>query len=514
MKTLLVRTSAALALLAGVSAACSAWADDLNYVPFPNVRAPHLPTPNAADTGEVNKDIQFIADRQAIINHVTAYSYLIDEGRWDEWYALFANDFEFVNTTPELGTVTVKGMEAFKALVNERYIIPGKTSRAVRRHTMGNVNVINQTANTATVRTYMLISNVPDSDKLLTLTTGTYNANLEKRNGKWTITRWYIEADAPLAPSQLPEGFLPGVVTYVPDPFIQIPDAVVGPVKGGLVTPLDRPAGDPMSGHLYTPSALMSWKGADFVLVDYLTDTKSVASFLPEQVTTMPIKDVPGYAAVKLIWAHYRESSFQPYDEFFVSIPCLYKGQLYLYVPLIYVDNDEALAAGRELGGWPKKLGAMKMEQFGSEYLVSFSRQGETLVSASFNVGSKLFSTPLPADKPVTLGYPYNLTLPLPAPNGKPQESFPLPTATLKVIPGVGSDSPAPVVAQLIGANWRLSGTFNGSSDVSLKFNAQSENDPFYKLPILKVLDAVVVHGEMDLALKEITVLDDLLAKK
>jgi hypothetical protein len=63
-----------------------------------------------------------------------------------------------------------------------------------------------------------------------------------------------------------------------------------------------------------------------------------------------------------------------------------------------------------------------------------------------------------------------------------------------------------PVVAQLIGANWRLSGAFNGSSNVSLGFNNQSEDDPFYKLPILKVLDAVVVRGEMDLALKEITV--------
>jgi acetoacetate decarboxylase len=514
MKHNAVRAAQAVALAISISPASVSLAQQTNYVPFPNVRAPHLPTANAADSGAVNTDVQFIADRQAIINHVTAYSYLIDEGRWDEWYALFSDDFEFVNTTPELGTVTVKGMAAFKALVNERYIIPGRTSRAIRRHTMGNVNVIAQTPTTAIVRTYMLISNVPDSDKLLTLTTGTYNGTLEKRNGKWTITRWYIEADAPLAPSQLPEGFLPGVVTYVPDPFIQIPDAVVGPIKGSVVTPIDRPATDSAAGHLYTPSALMTWKNADFVLVDYLTDTKSVAAFLPEQVTTLPIPDVPGYAAVKLIWAHYRESSFQPYDEFFVSIPCLYKGQLYLYVPLIYVDNDEALAAGRELGGWPKKFGEIKMRQFGKDYQVSFSRQGQPLVSASFTLGSKLFSTPLPADKPVTLGYPYNLTLPLPPPSGSPQESFPLPTATLKVIPGVGSDSPPPVVAQLIGANWRLSGNFNGSSNVSLGFNNQSDDDPFYKLPVLKVLDAVVVRGEMDLALKEITVLDDLLAKK
>jgi len=92
---------------------------------------------------------------------------------------------------------------------------------------MDNVNVINQTATTATVRTYMVISNLPDSNPLLTLTTGTYDTNLEKRGGKWTITRWYIEADGPLAPSELPEGFPPGTVAYVLAPNIAHPDVAI-----------------------------------------------------------------------------------------------------------------------------------------------------------------------------------------------------------------------------------------------------------------------------------------------
>ena len=131
-----------------------------------------------------------------------AYSYLIDEGRWDDWFALFSDDVVFETTTPELGTVLIKGKKAFMALVDERYILPGKTSKGVRRHTHGNVHVAEQTATTAKVRTYMLISSVPAADQLHVLTTGTYNANLEKRDGKWTITRWYIEVDAPLSPSR------------------------------------------------------------------------------------------------------------------------------------------------------------------------------------------------------------------------------------------------------------------------------------------------------------------------
>jgi hypothetical protein len=38
-----------------------------------------------------------------------------------------------------------------------------------------------------------------------------------------------------------------------------------------------------------------------------------------------------------------------------------------------------------------------------------------------------------------------------------------------------------------------------------------SEDDPFYKLPVLKVLGSMYVYGDMTLALKEIKVLEDLL---
>ena len=88
---------------------------------------------------------------------------------------------------------------------------------------MGNIHVASQTATTAKVRTYMLISTVPAADKLNILTTGTYNGSLEKRNGKWTITRWYIEADAPLAPSKLPQGYPESELKYIPDPRTPAP---------------------------------------------------------------------------------------------------------------------------------------------------------------------------------------------------------------------------------------------------------------------------------------------------
>jgi hypothetical protein len=187
-----------------------------NFAPHNNAPGPPRLRMEVADgSGKVNTDIQFIADRQAIVNTITAYSYLFDEGRWEEFFALFSEDLVFETTTPEIGTVISHGKKVFREIFQERY---GKTSTAVRRHTQGNVHVAEQTATTAKVRTYMLISTVLAADKLQVLTTGTYNAELEKRKGRWVITRWYIEVDAPLALSSLPHGFSKEEFQWIPDP--------------------------------------------------------------------------------------------------------------------------------------------------------------------------------------------------------------------------------------------------------------------------------------------------------
>ena len=479
------------------------------FVPHKTVPGPPRLEMAIADySGTVNTDATFVADRLAIVNHVMAYSYLIDEGRWDDWFGLFSDDIAFESTTPELGTVLIKGMRAFKDLVDSRYIIPGKNSKGVRRHTQGNVHVAEQTATTAKVRTYMLISSVPAADHLHVLTTGTYNAELEKRGGKWTITRWYIEADAPLSPSPLPEGFTADEFKWIPDPSVEMPGAgkVAVPVQGKVSL-----KNHPFSmGGLYDNAPVWNWKDIDIVIVDYLTDANSAAAMLPEQLSTFPIPELPGYAAVKAVWAHYRDSSFGPYNEFMPVIPCLHNGEMYLDVPLIYVDNDAAMAGGREIGGWPKKLATITFDRIGDEYRCYLERHGQRLASSSIKIGGKLFSTPLPANEPMSLPYPYNMTLPLPPPTGKEQKTVALPTASLKVMPQVGSDEP--LVARVIGSPWLMSGNFYKASEGSISYR-KSEADPFYKLPVLNVLGATSFEGDMSLAFKDMKVLADLLKK-
>jgi acetoacetate decarboxylase/3-phenylpropionate/cinnamic acid dioxygenase small subunit len=504
---------AGLAVLAGALAflAAGASAAEKEFQPHRNAPGPQRLSMEKADTtGAVHnpKDLQFLADRQAIVNKVQAYSYLIDEGRWEDWFDIFSEDILFETTVPELGTMSIKGKPKFREMVDERYIKPSKgpNKETVRRHTMANIHVVEQTPTTAKVRTYMLISKVPHADKLKILTTGTYNVELEKRDGKWTITRWYIECDAPLAPSKFPKG---PEVTYIPDPRFVIPGAQAGPLPGRIEVS-GLPYSMPATGPLYRIDPQpWSWKDSDFVIVDYLTDARAAAKFLPEGVTTFPIPDLPGYSAVKHIWANYRESSVGPYNELIIAIPCLYQGKMWLYVPLIYVTTDRAMASGREIGGWPKKIADIRMERAGNSYRLDFEREGMAL-TATATVGHKLFSTPLPADRPVLLPYPQSMTLPLPAPTGQEQPTVPLPTLTLKYIPGVGSAKPRPEVVQLIGAPWRLSGDFAGMEGITVYMHP-TEEDPIASLPVLKVLGGTFAHGEMTLAFKEVKVLKDFL---
>jgi 3-phenylpropionate/cinnamic acid dioxygenase small subunit len=147
----------------------------------------------ADSSGAIHTHILLSSDRLAIMNHVLAYGHLIDEARWEDWYALFSDDVSFEIATPASGTLIIKGKQPLRAFIDDRFIKKAAAWAALRRHTMGNVQVVSQTEMTANVRSYLHISGATDADQWSVFTTGTYNADLERRSGKWIITRWSIE---------------------------------------------------------------------------------------------------------------------------------------------------------------------------------------------------------------------------------------------------------------------------------------------------------------------------------
>lgn len=173
--------------------------------------------PMVDSSGTANTDIQFIADRQAITNVMAAYAYLLDERHMDEWYDLYTDDMVGEFTIAGAGTGIIKTKKSWKAFCDKRFIGPNHESiQWIRRHMMGNFNVCEQTAKTAKVRAYMWITMTHPNCQPLPVSSGTYSANLEKRNGHWKITRWYVELDSMVNMTAPPEGLAPGTFQFIP----------------------------------------------------------------------------------------------------------------------------------------------------------------------------------------------------------------------------------------------------------------------------------------------------------
>jgi len=250
------------------------------------------------------------------------------------------------------------------------------------------------------------------------------------------------------------------------------------------------------------------YRNIDIVVVSYATDVDKAAALIPEDLSLIDIPVLPGQAAVNLLFAKYRENDeLGPYMEVVVAIPVLADGVPYLYVPAIYVDNDAALVAGREFGGYPKKMAQITMRNYGDLFLNQMSRgsmQEKTsdpnfsdLASSSVTKGGRLFSVPLPTENINQLPFPYNMLLPLPEATGEPQ-NFILPTMGLRYIPGIGSKATEADRLQLVGTPWVVT-----KAEVYAGVNPSmeiypSEEDPIAQaLPFNAVLASYILRGDM-----------------
>jgi hypothetical protein len=278
----------------------------------------------------------------------------------------------------------------------------------------------------------------------------------------------------------------------------------------------------PHWGPTYDP-ATANYGNMDYVSVAYATDADKAAALIPKELELLSVPALQGQAAANLIFAKYRECDLGPYMEVIVSFPVVHDGQVFGYITAIYVDNDAALLAGRELGGYPKKMAQITMRNYGDLFLSHMSRgpiQKKTadpnfsdLASSNVTKGAKLFSVPLPADTTDQLPPPYNLLLPLPPPTGQPQDYI-VPTAALRRIPGIGpgpNGAAGAEVVQLVGTPWHITKAEVYAADAASMELFPSKEDPLGQLlPCNSVLGAYIIRGDMYTKSDEWMLLEDL----
>jgi acetoacetate decarboxylase len=243
----------------------------------------------------------------------------------------------------------------------------------------------------------------------------------------------------------------------------------------------------PLSAPLY-PAPPYHYRNAQFVLAAFEASAADVARHLPPGVE--PVQD-PVPALAFGVW--YPFSTFGPYHESAVTVAVTFEGERYDYAPFVYVDGEVPMAAGRELWGAPKKLGAMELS-----YGASAAGREQYLFTLERPAAKRLMTITMTPQRPADLSG---------------IETHPL--LTHSYVPPA-EEGGSPRVSQFIAGDLHLRPTTgaDGTPDVwagaaSVTMDSRSEQDPIHDLRPVRMLGGT--YGTFDLTLPLGRVVKDLL---
>jgi acetoacetate decarboxylase len=220
--------------------------------------------------------------------------------------------------------------------------------------------------------------------------------------------------------------------------------------KMGYSMPVDAP--------LYEPFPLF-YEDTRILLFPYLTDAKRAAALVPAPLDVVTVDPEGTLALAEMIFARYPFSNIGAYNEVAQTVAVTYKGETGAYAVRLHVTNDQALTAGREIGGFPKKMGA-----------ISFV-EGEVFASA----------LECPAGVPVCSAEMAPLQ-PIPWLTELPVTYF-----SLRVIPNP-EDVTSPSLTEIVRSVWKLEEGRFWSARGTVAFSGASSLNPYDALPVEKAL--------------------------
>ena len=229
----------------------------------------------------------------------------------------------------------------------------------------------------------------------------------------------------------------------------------------GSSMPVDAP-------YFASPPAV--YRDGQVLTIAYETDDEAAAEMLPLGLT------LPTPARAFVMIAHYPHSSYGPYNEAILALNCEWEGQARYYYPHLVTDSVPPLVAGRELWGFPKKIAQIQLDKDAELVRATVERpQGVRIVTAAMRP-DRLVS--VPPDRPEAV--------------------------SLRVIPSVEPGEP-PALAELVETP-SIDRTTHEAwiGPATLSFEAQSELDPWHRLPVRKMVngsfarvDFALPHGRV-----------------
>lgn len=220
----------------------------------------------------------------------------------------------------------------------------------------------------------------------------------------------------------------------------------------------------PLDAPLYPPFPIY-YRNCRILLFPYLTDATKAASLLPEQLEL--IEPSPGIAMAQVIFAKYPFSNLGAYNEVSQTLFAMYKGQPVAYAVRLHVTTDRAMAAGREIGGFPKRMGHISFDE------------AETFTSVLESPrGTRICSGELMPIRPFQV-------------NGKSVIPLPLHFVSLRVMPNP-VDPASPSLCQLISSEWNLTDGEMWEAEGGLVLTGASALCPYHSLPVTAPLPAAI----------------------
>ena len=130
---------------------------------------------------------------------------------------------------------------------------------------------------------------------------------------------------------------------------------------------------------LYGPPPF-EYREVNQLLVQFQTDPRVLRELVPAPLT--PNKDATMFVSV----ADFLCSGFGRYLEAHVFTHATYKRRLVNYSLYLLLDNDVAIGAGREIWGFPKKLGRLTLDITDDVVRSTVERGGITLIDAAVHL--------------------------------------------------------------------------------------------------------------------------------
>jgi acetoacetate decarboxylase len=205
------------------------------------------------------------------------------------------------------------------------------------------------------------------------------------------------------------------------------------------------------------------YRNAQAVSIRFETDPEAALAALPEPLELIE----PASANLSIYW--YPFTTFGPYHEAILRLYARHDGKPLTYIHQIFVDTEPPMLAGREIWGFPKKLGK-----------IGFDRDRDMIVgSLERPAGVRLATVVMRPERPIaSLGS-----------NG--------PTTGLRIIPSADPSSSRPALAELIAADSQhtLREAWEGPGSVS--FPDRSIFDPVDRFPVRRIVKAVYMEYDI-----------------